>query len=319
MRPAGRQRTISGSPPRVWGRRCDRASATAIADGSPPRVWGRLRSGILTWHVCRFTPTCVGTTIVPCAMTLRTTSVHPHVRGEDVSMRIVQLDVDRGSPPRVWGRLYVESPSSGAYGSPPRVWGRPASQRASQCCRFTPTCVGKTQAAWQSRLPPSVHPHVCGEDAYRGLRQLRRCRFTPTCVGTTHESRSVLAIQTVHPHVCGDDVPSRGQYPRRSGSPPRVWGQRDWRAPCRVVIDGSPPRVWGRRQRERRTSCAIAVHPHVCGDDVRAQSSLDASRTVHPHVCGDDVHVERAQRRASTGSPPRVWGKRRSAAGDRWR
>ena len=70
----------------------------------------------------RFTPTCVGKAKAQprriCAST-----VHPHVRGEGVTIPWCD-DRDVGSPPRAWGRR-----------DPPRCI-----QRGS---RFTPTCVGK--------------------------------------------------------------------------------------------------------------------------------------------------------------------------------
>src|SRR5262249_36650957 len=69
----------------------------------------------------RFTPTCVGKTLMlPVCAGLAT--VHPHVRGED-GMPVCRSASRGGSPPRAWGRR-------GAFHTfePPQ--------------RFTPTCVG---------------------------------------------------------------------------------------------------------------------------------------------------------------------------------
>ena len=113
---------IYGSPPRAWGRPslCDtethprrftptcvgKTVPTAIwavvdavhphvrgedscrpangfgSDGSPPRAWGRHIISAKNSGYFRFTPTCVGKT-APLQRMTRSTSVHPHVRGED--------------------------------------------------------------------------------------------------------------------------------------------------------------------------------------------------------------------------------------------
>ena len=114
----------SGSPPRVWGIHAARTSVADLMHGSPPRVWG-IRC--CSWlhcscvsvhpHVCgeydavdgfamtgsrRFTPTCVGNTLLS-------------------TDRVMS---PRGSPPRVWGILAVDRlPMLRSHGSPPRVWG----------------------------------------------------------------------------------------------------------------------------------------------------------------------------------------------------
>ena len=196
---------MSGSPPRLWGRRLafavahpgrrftptcvgttgdlcglrrDRpvhphvcgddsgaASGGGVSPGSPPRVWGRPRRALDYRWPQRFTPTCVGTT---CAIDRkpRIAPVHPHVCGDD-SANLAGI--------------------VGRYGSPPRVWGRPL-----------------------------------GEDGGHADD-----RFTPTCVGTTLAPRAAPAPSAVHPHVCGDDVDHAHYELLRSGSPPRVWGRRE--------------------------------------------------------------------------------------------
>ena len=73
-------------------------------------------------------------------------------------------------------------------GSPPHAWGRLIQHcQVSTCaCRFTPTCVGKTDLRIELSVP--------------GLR------FTPTCVGKTCAScRLAYAGMTVHPHMRGED------------------------------------------------------------------------------------------------------------------
>ncbi len=177
-----------GSPPRVWGRLlryvdvrpavrftptcvgktppsrehatlmpvhphvCGEDGATreqAIANfGSPPRVWGRRDLSSLRSLRSRFTPTCVGKTWAWFSG-FGFVKVHPHVCGEDSTLKRVQAS-ENGSPPRVWGR-------------------RERKGHRGLSGRFTPTCVGKTRGSvgrWGHR---SVHPHVCGEDVRNGM------------------------------------------------------------------------------------------------------------------------------------------------------
>ena len=70
--------------------------------GSPPRVWGKplvIHQPVIS---PRFTPTCVGKTIV-MATVLSRMPVHPHVCGENWSSTTSPL-YPPGSPPRVWGK-----------------------------------------------------------------------------------------------------------------------------------------------------------------------------------------------------------------------
>ena len=93
-------------------------------------------------------------------------TVHPHVRGDNSNRRPISL----------------------------------------QATRFTPTCVGTTNARASPQAPGTVHPHVRGDNPAKrcmvssvsgspprawGQRALQSAglvvlRFTPTCVGTTH-------------------------------------------------------------------------------------------------------------------------------------
>ena len=89
-----------------------------------PHVCGEyVEYGTLHMHDVRFTPTCVGNT-PPTTAAPTAKPVHPHVCGEYRSA-CDQWSIGCGSPPRVWGILFV------CY-------------TASASARFTPTCVGNT-------------------------------------------------------------------------------------------------------------------------------------------------------------------------------
>jgi len=92
----------------------------------------------------RFIPTCVGNTYLRIGI-YRLSAVHPHVRGEYVTVDVVSVDVI-GSSPRAWGILLFLSSDNfpqwfiptcvgnttnynllqeGHLGSSPRAWGIP--------------------------------------------------------------------------------------------------------------------------------------------------------------------------------------------------
>ena len=173
----------------------------------------------------------------------------------------------------------------------------------------------------------AVHPHARGDD--RRSRIDLRHRFTPTRVGTTASLRR-QASDRFTPTRVGTTSSARSSGHAATGSPPRAWGRRRNAAITAALCCGSPPRAWGRlasqsaactahssrftptrvgTTRDRRAGHApTAVHPHARGDDDAGRHDCGVL-PVHPHARGDD-DVD-ASRRASTGSPPRAWGRRR--------
>jgi len=154
-----------GSPPRAWGRR-PLALRTDDLRAVHPHVRGeddRLQLSFA--RVIRFTPTCVGKTILVSAPATSTNgspprawgrllqfywmrltiSVHPHVRGEDSCMLQGAAGVWRFTPTCVGKTRRAVEPIRFARGSPPRAWGR-------------------RPVAFRHGSNPAVHPHVRGED-----------------------------------------------------------------------------------------------------------------------------------------------------------
>ena len=210
--------------PHVRGDDCGRTALARHHLGSPPRAWGRRMQSVAVGLVWRFTPTCVGTTVEP-SPGVSAISVHPHVRGDDGAVHVVEAEV-AGSPPRAWGRRHA------------RIW-------SPRSHRFTPTCVGTTTCRWSALRHAPVHPHVRGDDvqniyvimhivgspprAWGRLKSrqgdIARARFTPTCVGTTGDDPRRVSNSAVHPHVRGDDRVSARALASAYGSPPRAWGR----------------------------------------------------------------------------------------------
>jgi len=114
---------------------------------------------------------------------------------------------------------------------------------------------------------------------------LEQGRFTPTRVGTSRFSSSCSTRMSVHPHACGDKRRMFCASMADVGSPPRVWGQVLFPVLPVEAQRFTPTRV-GTRLLLEDVVADPAVHPHACGDKVKAS------------VVG--YH--------SNGSPPRVWG-----------
>ena len=93
--------------------------------GSPPHTWGK----------CHQQGYCVADS-----------SVHPHIRGENVARPCSALH-GAGSPPHTWGKC----PNGIASVAVPR---------------FTPTYVGKMAATGEVRPGSPVHPHIRGENTF---------------------------------------------------------------------------------------------------------------------------------------------------------
>ena len=175
----------------------------SIKFGSSPRVWGKPAVGQVGMVPGRFIPTRVGKATEDCRWwTCR--SVHPHACGESPS-RVARRRIERGSSPRVWGKLLS-----------PRL-------RLEQS-RFIPTRVGKARASELRQRPAPVHPHACGESPlppnnFTGLTgssprvwgklvirfgEYRVKRFIPTRVGKAIRQYAPHCIFSVHPHACGE-------------------------------------------------------------------------------------------------------------------
>ena len=69
---------------------------------------------------------------------------HPHACGEDADAIVAQLAYEE-TPPRMWGRLFLQ----------PLV---------TEKVRNTPTHVGKTKSKASPIYTGKKHPHACGED-----------------------------------------------------------------------------------------------------------------------------------------------------------
>ena len=272
--------------------------------GSPPHAWGQLFKRLELAGRHGFTPTCVGTARM--AFVYHADGrVHPHMRGDSMSMR--------GASPAT-------------AGSPPHAWGQPqAGPHQPGHLRFTPTCVGTARRAAPGAARCRVHPHMRGDswtpsnsaEVIAGspphawgqlpVREPGGVHpgFTPTCVGTAPSYGLPVPSGGVYPHMRGDSAFCSGVTDTKSGSPPHAWGQR------------GKPVLLGQADRFTPTCVGTAttcvpgaaggrVHPTCVGTAAPTGRWPPTSR-VHPHMRGDST-FSILWRPPWYGSPPHAWG-----------
>ena len=153
----------TASVPRMCGEKIRAVSATTASVGSPPRVRGKAAKQAVLIKAYGITPACAGKR-AGCTIARPPSWDHPRVCGE--KYLYIRPQVARiGSPPRVRGKVFINSRQSPCHkdhprvcgektvydfayaekgGSPPRVRGK-APTAASACppLRITPACAGK--------------------------------------------------------------------------------------------------------------------------------------------------------------------------------
>ena len=189
-------------------------------------------------------------------------------------------------------------------------------------------------------------PHAWGRPAELEQR-IGQHRFTPTCVGKTRWPSMSMICTAVHPHMRGEDDIRTALDGDPTGSPPHAWGRLHAGVSQRLLLRFTPTCV-GKTSDPRGQSHAVAVHPHMRGEDdetlqarwvrvgspphawgrpgdIEAQIRLErftptcvgktsvlSSQTslgsVHPHMRGEDVEILGDAGQVG-GSPPHAWGR----------
>ena len=196
--------------------------------------------------------------------------------------------------------------------------------------RSTPTRVGKTHATGAALPGAPVHPHACGENAYKlNVRDAVRgppprvwgkqtstalgqvhLRSTLTRVGKTLGGRLLTSATKVHPHACGENELSSILALRRTRSTPTRVGKTISPAqistaqrstPTRVgktfpsrfpehSTSGPPPRVWGKLLSVYCEDIGNRSTPTRVGK-TGVQRIAQAIAEVHPHACGENAFI----------------------------
>ena len=74
-------------------------------------------------------------------------------------------------------------------------------------------------------------------------------------------------------------------------------------------MSGSPPRVWGQRNPKVTNSNYYTVHPHACGDNAGGGRQRFVPVRFTPTRVGT-TPARTSLLPLTVGSPPRVWGQR---------
>ena len=202
-----------------------RVVATGRLDGSSPHARGTLSGALEKLVLLRFIPAYAGNASAP-GFRGRPSSVHPRIRGERASTRLMAHTVP-GSSPHTRGTLRVP------------------------CCRrwhirFIPAYAGNAHfcTCWHIACP--VYPRIRGErraevvavlDAdgssphARGThhadnRRSWRGRFIPACAGNAFGRAGKTRPAAVHPRIRGERVCAGFQGATQFGSSPHTRGTR---------------------------------------------------------------------------------------------
>ncbi len=132
--------------------------------------------------------------------------------------------------------------------------------------RFTPTCVGTTDAK------PSPAGHWDGSP--------------PHAWGQRSKRVSLSCSNTVHPHMRGDNCRPLLNREAAIGSPPHAWGQRLRLAFTTKRPIGSPPHAWGQRLIAGGIDEKPKVHPHMRGDNMAFAENWGMRIGSPPHAWG---------------------------------
>ena len=225
-----------------------------------------------------------------------TPPVHPHACGEnDNRIDPRSTMAPDAVHPHACGENYIKDDGyyeGHGFGTPPRLWGKR-------------NCYSKCGS---SRQTAAVHPHACGENSPRDAYQPSE-RF-----------------HSVHPHACGENgVAPESKYRFcvfHVGTPPRLWGKRY------CGIEGTPPRLWGSSGNALRfissrytptpvgktltrgclTGYALERYTPTPVGKTNWCSRRSIPRYTPTHYATWRISLRRS------GTPPRLWGKRRLTA-----
>ena len=165
---------------------------------------GKVYWKILNRKAIRITPACAGKSYFEDGYS-NIGKDHPRVCGEKF-LTLQQSTWQRGSPPRVRGKVWALFPLQASL-------------------RITPACAGKRAYLLAKQCVNGDHPRVCGEKIIRCGCRISTARITPACAGKRKNVKSWDISSRDHPRVCGEKDKTL-PYPCQSkGSPPRVRGK----------------------------------------------------------------------------------------------
>ena len=205
--------------------------------------------------------------------------------GEKVQT-LLYTDVQKGSPPRMRGKVIVDLVLTERHRIPPHVRGKGGdlSGRVSPD-RITPACAGKSGTVGAVGNAIGDHPRMCGEKAafqrlhlamlgspphVRGKdlqrpRQHRGTGITPACAGKSFCFRSSSVRTWDHPRMCGEKGSRYREQIYSLGSPPHVRGKVSAFA-LHLSGHGITPACAGKRAVATVNKFIAWDHPRMCGE-----------------------------------------------------
>ena len=252
--------------PRVCGEQLGRLPFLFAHAGSSPRVRGTDTGSRRTTGRRRFIPACAGNRPYH-AHTHAHTSVHPRVCGEQ-ELLMIRLDVETGSSPRVRGTAGRRDP-------------RPS------IVRFIPACAGNSFSAVDHAEDPAVHPRVCGEQRRGRIWYTMQPGSSPRVRGTVTNS-TTLAIAARFIPACAGNRFSPQKATLHATVHPRVCGEQSRLMPLTLCVRGSSPRVRGTAQPRQRQNHAARFIPACAGNSASSWRPIGLI-AVHPRVCGEQL------------------------------
>ena len=272
--------------PRVCGEKTRQSKKVKRIWGSPPRMRGK-GSELRRLHAERgITPAYAGKSFVCCPRLLFDLD-HPRMCGEklfDLTAKVT----DKGSPPRVRGKVILCGQDEVAVG-------------------ITPACAGKRTRPRRWVRPPRDHPRACGEKPLHFFIQVSGpgspprmrgkaagvfvlcpvCRITPAHAGKSGKSRLHDKAVRDHPRACGEKLLPLSVQTATRGSPPRMRGKGV--LVCQLLrVLGITPAHAGKRMTKDFTEERLGDHPRACGEKAARLTGKEKPRGSPPRMRGKD-------------------------------
>ncbi len=307
--PVGKTRCLrvrsraSAVHPHACGENSWKSDIDFVYNGTPPRLWGKRMNRAVMRRKWRYTPTPVGKT---CSQrTSRPSlSVHPHACGENGVGVAVHVAPFRYTPTPVGKTSLAGAAKCADTGTPPRLWGKRRPLIAKLfVARYTPTPVGKTGTLSSSNSATTVHPHACGENAAYAINRVINSGTPPRLWGKRCAQNPLSTILPVHPHACGENQVVLVSVSPFAGTPPRLWGKRLMQ-PWRGRVFRYTPTPVGKTRHGGIRQYAHPVHPHACGENGKSNLGRRGAFGTPPRLWGKHLsHHRRSARPRYTPTP----------------
>ena len=216
----------------------------------------------------------------------RTGTDHPRGCGENAYFRSDE-DAERGSPPRMRGKLQPACSTASASG-------------------ITPADAGKTARESRYRTRLEDHPRRCGENNDESRAMVSQLGSPPQVRGKLVGCGLKNRVGRITPAGAGKTV-LRGLQHRERKDHPRRCGENRLHQSCPRRSRGSPPQVRGKRAVVDAAHVSVGITPAGAG---KTGAGLCGRRQPedHPRRCGENLFFRCFAPRA-VGSPPQVRGK----------